>query len=54
MQSTLPNIATLPGPLPPLQAPFTLPGMPPISLPPLNPSKCAETIVYCNGKTLDL
>lgn len=37
-QSTLPNLGTIPGPLPPLQAPITIPGMPPISLPPFNPA----------------
>ncbi|XP_045180016.2 Golgi reassembly-stacking protein 2-like [Mercenaria mercenaria] len=40
-QSTLPNLGTIPGPLPPLQAPISIPGMPPISLPPFNPGTTA-------------
>jgi len=32
--TTAPGMGTLPGPLPPLQAPLSIPGMPPISMPP--------------------
>jgi len=33
----LPNLSTMSSPLPPLQAPINIPGMPPISFPPFNP-----------------
>ncbi|KAL4216988.1 Golgi reassembly-stacking protein 1 [Mactra antiquata] len=42
VQSTIPNLGTIPGPLPPLQGPLSIPGMPPISFPPLNTGGTAQ------------